>query len=65
MEQTNVISKGSYSTFRFNDFVSVRQYLLIREKGEKFLLLKLSNDASETATGLKLVVHQLDVRGDW
>lgn len=63
MQDCNVITKGSYSQFRFNDFVSVRQYLLIREKGEKFLLLKLSNDAKERLTGLKLVVEQLDVRG--
>ena len=39
MQNTNVISKGSYSTFRFNDFVSVRQYLLIREQGKKYLFL--------------------------
>lgn len=63
MENTKVISKGSYSTFRFNDFVSVKQYLLIREDGDKYLLLKLSNDAQETVTGLKLTVEQLDVRG--
>ena len=63
MQDCNVIAKGSYSNFRFNDFVSVRQYLLIREKGEKYLIMKLSNDAKETVTGLKLVVEQLDVRG--
>lgn len=63
MQDCNVIAKGSYSKFRFNDFVSVRQYLLIREKGRKYLILKLSNDATETVTSLKLVVEQLDVRG--
>ena len=63
MENINIISKGSYSTFRFNDFVSVRQYLLVREKGDKYLILKLSNDGTETVTGLKLKVEQLDVRG--
>lgn len=63
MQDCNVIAKGSYSKFRFNDFVSVRQYLLIREKGKKYLILKLANDAKETVTGLKLVVEQLDVRG--
>lgn len=63
MQDCSVIAKGSYSNFRFNDFVSVRQYLLIREKGEKYLIMKLSNDAKETVTGLKLVVEQLDVRG--
>lgn len=64
MQDCNVIAKGSYSEFRFNEFVSVRQYLLIREKGKKFLIMKLSNDASETVTGLKLEVEQLDVRGN-
>ncbi|MBE7079874.1 MAG: leucine-rich repeat domain-containing protein [Clostridiales bacterium] len=63
MENTKVISKGSYSTFRFNDFVSVKQYLLIREKNEKYLLLKFCNDAQDTVTGLKLTIDQLDVRG--
>ena len=37
MQDCNVIAKGSYSQFRFNDFVSVRQYLLIRENGKKYL----------------------------
>lgn len=63
MEDTKIISKGSYSTFRFNDFVSVKQYLLIREKGAKYLLLKFCNDAANTVTGLKLTIDQLDVRG--
>ena len=63
MQDCNVISKGSYTQFRFNEFISVRQYLLIREEGKKYLLLKLSNDAAETVTGLKLVIEQIDVRG--
>ena len=63
MQDCNVIAKGSYSQFRFNDFVSVRQYLLIRENGKKYLILKLSNDAKDTVTGLKLAVEQLDGRG--
>ena len=63
MQECNVIAKGSYSQFRFNQFISVRQYLLIREEGKKYLLLKLSNDASETVTGLKLVIEHIDVRG--
>lgn len=64
MQNCSVIAKGSYSNFKFNDFVSVRQYLLIRENGQKYLIMKLSNDASEPVTGLKLAVEQLDVRGN-
>ena len=63
MQSCSVIAKGSYSDFRFNDFVSVRQYLLIREKGRKYLILKLLNQGAETVTALKLVVEQIDVRG--
>ncbi len=62
MQECNVIAKGSFSQFRFNEFISVRQYLLIREEGRKYLLLKLSNDAKETVTGLKLMIEQIDVR---
>ena len=63
MQDCNVISKGSYSEFKFNDFVSVRQYLLVREQGRKYLLLKLSNDGQNEVSTLKLTVRQLDVRG--
>ncbi|MBQ8657603.1 MAG: leucine-rich repeat domain-containing protein [Clostridia bacterium] len=64
MQDCNVISKGNYADFRFNEFVSVKQYLLIKEKSKKYLLLKFGNDGKETVTGLKLTVKELDVRGN-
>ncbi len=64
MQDCSVLSKGSFSTFRFNDFVSVRQYLLVRENGRKYLLLKLTNEAKSDVTGIKLHVEQIDVGGE-
>ena len=64
MKDCNVLSKGSFSTFRFNEFVSVKQYLLIRENGKKYLLLRLVNDAKANVTSIKLCVEQIDVAGD-
>ncbi len=64
MQDYHVISKGIYNDFKFNDFVSVKQYLLVKEKNKKYLLLKFGNDAKETVSGLRLTVKEFDVRGN-
>lgn len=64
MQDCTVLSKGSFSTFRFNEFVSVKQYLLVREGGKKYLLLRLANEAKAQVTGLKLRVEQIDIAGE-
>ena len=64
MQDYHVVSKGTYNDFKFNDFVSVKQYLLVKEKNKKYLLLKFGNDAKETVSGLRLTVKEFDVRGN-
>ena len=53
MSGYEVISKGTYPRSETDGFVSIVQYLFVRQDGRKFLLLKFSNDSAETATGIK------------
>ena len=52
MSGYEVISKGTYPRSETDGFVSIVQYLFVRQDGRKFLLLKFSNDSAETATGI-------------
>lgn len=63
MSGYEVISKGTYPRSETDDFISIVQYLFVRQDGRKFLLLKFSNDSSETATGIKLSIRQTGATG--
>ena len=69
MSGYEVISKGTYPRSETDGFVSIVQYLFVRQDGRKFLLLKFSNDSAETATGIKLSIRQTGAKGtegmDW
>ncbi len=62
--QFSVISKGKKPRY-FDNFATVRQYLVVKAKnGKKYLLVKISNDRNETLTSVKVTVKQLNARGE-
>ncbi len=63
MSGYEVISKGTYPRSETDCFVSIVQYLFVKQDGRKFLLLKFSNDSAETATGIKLSIRQTGAKG--
>lgn len=63
MMNKSVIKKGKFNLPKADNFISLTQFLFIKEDGHKFLLLKLYNDRSEWVTGVTLEVAQTDMRG--
>lgn len=62
MNDYKLIAKGETARTAEN-FVSIGQYLFVRERGGKFLYLKLFNGSGRTVTGLKISVSQRDASG--
>ena len=63
MRKEDIISKGNYTYPQLEDLVSVKQYIMLREKGVKQLLLRLSNDKREKLGGISFRLDQYDVKG--
>lgn len=59
----SVISKGKFALPKVSNFISLIQFLFIKEDGCKFLLLKLSNDRDETVNRVTLEITQKDIKG--
>lgn len=58
-----VIRKGKFPLSESNGLLSLFQFLFVEEDGQKFLLLKLSNDGDEEVTGVTLEITQKDNDG--
>ena len=63
MSKTEIIAKGVCSYPQTEDFVKAKQYIIIEEEGERYLLVKLSNLRSEKVTGVTLDIEQYGESG--
>ncbi|MBE6584734.1 MAG: hypothetical protein E7649_07175 [Ruminococcaceae bacterium] len=63
MRREEILSKGTYVHPQVSDLIGVKQYIILRHKGKKAVLLRLNNERNEMATGVSLRVRQYDVRG--
>jgi len=65
MSEYKVLSKGTYNYPQKNDFVAVKQYMIIETEGEfNGLLLRFSNSLNESVTGLKINIIEYDAEGN-
>ena len=64
MRREEIIAKGAYTAPQFGELVSVKQFIMLRQKGEKYLLLRLCNDRSERVDSVCFRVLQYDVKGN-
>ena len=58
------ISKGFYQYSQVNNFITVKNYMFLREKGKKCLLIRFVNDSDFTVDSMEYVVVQLGVGGE-
>lgn len=59
----DIVNKGTCPT-QTENFVAVKQFMIINENGKRYLLVKLVNNRTENVTGATLLVEQFDDRGD-
>lgn len=64
MISENLIAKGNYRHSQIGNFVSVKNYIFLREKGVKRLLLRFSNELGYTVNGMSYSVFQYDAEGN-
>lgn len=57
------ISKGFYQYSQVNNFITVKNYMFLREKGKKCLLLRFVNDTDFKVDSMEYTVVQLDAGG--
>ncbi len=63
-QRGNYISKGVYLHPQTAGFVTVKQYIFLRKKGKKCLLIKFSNGCDFKISAMKFTVIQLDAAGE-
>ena len=57
------ISKGVYKHSQISNFVSVKNYMFIRQHGKKCLLIRFSNEMEHSFESLEYTIVQLDSAG--
>ena len=57
------ISKGFYQYSQVNNYITVKNYMFLREKGKKCLLIRFVNDADFTVDSMEYVVVQFGSGG--
>jgi len=61
--EQNHISKGIYQHSQIGNFISVKNYIFIRQNGKKHLMLRFSNDFGYVADSMTYFVVQMDNAG--
>ena len=59
-----MLSKGYYKHAQISGFVTVKNYIYVKRKGKKCLLLRFLNEADFEIEGLDFTVIQLDASGN-
>lgn len=58
-----IISKGEYKHYQIDNFISVKQYMFLRNNGKKCLTLRYTNSLEHKVNGFKFLLVQIDVNG--
>ena len=61
---SDYIAKGNYRHSQIGNFVSVKDYIFLRKKGVKYLLLRFSNELGYTVDAMSYMVFQYDADGN-
>ena len=64
MVSENLIAKGNYRYSQISNFVSVKNYIFLRKKGVKCLLMRFYNELAYAVDGMSYVVFQYDSEGN-
>ena len=64
MVSENVIAKGNYHHSQIGNFISVKNYIFLRKKGVKCLLLRFYNELGYTVDAMSYIVFQYDADGN-
>lgn len=64
MNSENYIAKGIYRHEQAGNLVSVKNYIFLRKKGKKCLLLRFANELEHTVDGITYTVLQYDGEGN-
>jgi hypothetical protein len=64
MTNDQCLAKGFYQHTQIKDFISVQQYMIVRARGKKCLLLRLLNDADFEAAYIRFTLRQFNAAGD-
>ena len=58
-----MLSKGFYRYAQPDRFITVKNYIFVRQKGKKYLMLRFYNDMDYKVDGISFTVVQLDSTG--
>lgn len=58
-----MLSKGFYQYAQMDRFVMAKNYMFLRNKGKKFLLIRFYNDMDYKVEGMTFTIYQLDATG--
>ena len=62
-ENNKVLARGMYRHDQRESFVSVREYMFIRKKDKKCLVLRFFNETEDTLDSIEYTLNQLDLDG--
>ena len=62
--EMQIISKGEYKHYQIDNFISVKQYMFLRNNGKKCLTLRCTNSLDNKVNGFMFLLVQLDVNGN-
>ena len=64
ISENHYIAKGIYRHPQLGHFISVKNYIFLRDNGKKYLLLRFSNELDYVVDGLTCEVFQYDLDGN-
>ena len=64
MIREEIISKGFYTRPQLPGVLSVKQYIILRRRNKKMLLLRMENHRDEVVTAISYAITQYDVKGN-
>ncbi len=64
VSEKHYIAKGVYRHSQIDHFISVKNYIFLRNNGKKYLLLRFSNELDYAVDGLTYAVLQYDANGN-
>ena len=63
MMEKQIISKGEYRHYQIDNFVSVKQYIILRTAEKKCLTLRFTNSLGCRVNAFKFLLIQMDIQG--
>ena len=62
--EKQIISKGDYRHYQIENYVSVKQYIILRTEDKKCLTLRFTNSLGCNVDAFKFLLIQMDIQGN-